>query len=176
MADSFKISKLGAAERQLREAIRLVFQDRDPISVHTLACAAHQILYDISKSRGLSSNIKDVVPNRKRREWFNILNTSYNFFRHANKDQEMEIDFNPTISHFFILDATFLYQNLQDKLFYEGALFRIWFNKRYPEYVLKSGTGDRLLNLMQELNSYFSDEDFVEYLELIDKHGLDYVK
>lgn len=176
MAESFTISKLDAAERQLKEAIRLVIYGRDPISIHTLACAAHQILYDLSKKQGLSSNIKDIVPNRKKREWFNILNTPYNFFRHANKDAVKEIDFNPAISHFFILDATYLYQKLNNKLFYEGALFRLWFTKNYPDYTLKTNTGDRLLDLMQEFKAFFTNEDFVDYLDLIDKHGLNYIK
>ncbi|MFQ5652680.1 MAG: hypothetical protein ACE5IY_22330, partial [bacterium] len=144
VTESFQISKIDAAERQLKEAIRLVIQNRDPISTHTLACAAHQILYDLARKKGLSSNIKDIVPNRKKREWFNILNTPYNFFRHANKDTEKKIMFNPTISHFFILDATFLYQNLNNKLFYEGALFRLWFSKHYPNYLTKTNTGGRL--------------------------------
>ncbi len=174
--ESFKISKLDAAERQLKEAIRLVVENRDPISTHTLACAAHQILYDLAQKNGIASNIKDIVPNRKKRDWFNILNTPYNFFRHANKDSDKKITFNPTISHFFILDATYLYQNLNNKLFYEGALFRIWFSKYYPDYILKSNTGDRLTDLMQEFKAFFTDEDFLEYLSLIDKYDLNYIK
>ena len=176
MFESFNISKFNAAERQLKEAIRLVIQGRDPISTHTLACSAHQILYDLAQKHGISSNIKDIVPNRKKREWFNILNTPYNFFRHANKDTDKEITFNPTISHFFILDATYMYQALNSNLFYEGALFRLWFNRHYPDYILKNNTGDRLMNLMQEFKAYFTDEDFLDYLDLIDKHGLNYIK
>ncbi len=153
----------------------MVINQRDPISTHTIACSAHQILYDLARKQHISGNIKDIVPNRKKREWFNILNTPYNFFRHANKDTAKKIEFNPTISHFFILDATYLYQELNDRLFYEAALFRLWFNKHYPDYVLKAHTGDRLTDLMQELKAFFSDEDFKEYLKLIKKHGLNYV-
>jgi len=171
----FKVTKLDAAERQLKEAIYMVINQRDPISTHTIACSAHQILYDLARKKHISGNIKDIVPNRKKREWFNILNTPYNFFRHANKDTAKKIEFNPTISHFFILDATYLYQELNDRLFYEAALFRLWFNKHYPDYVLKAHTGDRLTDLMQELKAFFSDEDFKEYLKLIKKHGLNYV-
>jgi len=38
-----KISKLDAAKRQLETAIRLYFNEADPVSVHTLAGAAHTI-------------------------------------------------------------------------------------------------------------------------------------
>lgn len=33
-------SKLGCARRQLQTAVRLYFNDADPISIHTLACAS----------------------------------------------------------------------------------------------------------------------------------------
>src|SRR3990172_99317 len=68
MFESFNISKFNAAERQLKEAIRLVIQGRDPISTHTLACSAHQILYDLAQKHGISSNIKDIVPNPKKKK------------------------------------------------------------------------------------------------------------
>jgi hypothetical protein len=38
------ISKLEAATRQLNMAIVSYFQDADPLSVHTLAGAAHRLL------------------------------------------------------------------------------------------------------------------------------------
>lgn len=176
MIESFKISKSSAAERQLREAIRLVFQKRDPISIHTLACAAHRILYDLSQKKGLSTNIKDVVPLEKRKEWLYILNSPYNFFRHADKDTIKKIEFNPTISHFFILDATYLFQNLNNKLFYEGAIFRVWFTKKYPDYIIKSNIKDNLSDLIEIFESFLSDEDFIDYLNLIDKYKLHYIK
>jgi hypothetical protein len=39
-----KITKLDAAKRQLATAIRLYFEDRDPVSVHTLVMAAGEII------------------------------------------------------------------------------------------------------------------------------------
>ena len=49
------VSKLDAATRQLHMAIRLYFQDADPLGVHTLAGAAHGILEDLSQKRGLGN-------------------------------------------------------------------------------------------------------------------------
>jgi hypothetical protein len=37
---TFKLSKLEAAERQLREAIFLFFERRDPVAIHSLTGAA----------------------------------------------------------------------------------------------------------------------------------------
>lgn len=49
MKKKLKISKLDAAKRQLETAIRLYFNSADPVSIHTLACAAHSIISDLNK-------------------------------------------------------------------------------------------------------------------------------
>ena len=40
------VTKIGAARSQLIEAIHLFFEDRDPVSIHTLVGASLQILND----------------------------------------------------------------------------------------------------------------------------------
>ena len=172
MKHVLRITKLAAAENQLKTAIRMVFHNFDPISIHTIACAAHQILYDIAKKRGVASDLKDIVPRRKKRDWINVLNSPYNFFRHADKDIDDSMDFNPETTHFFLLDATYLYQGIRDALFYEGALFRLWFDKHYPEYMLAGQSDDLLPRIVNTFGHFFTDDDFVDYLELIDKYGL----
>ncbi|MGI8569030.1 MAG: hypothetical protein ACR2KT_08130 [Methylocella sp.] len=46
-----RIGKLDAARRQLRTAITLWFNDGDPVSVHTLAYAAYEVIHAISEKR-----------------------------------------------------------------------------------------------------------------------------
>ena len=52
VAPKVAITKLDAARRQLWVAISLWFQDGDEVAIHTLACAAHQIIHDINQHRG----------------------------------------------------------------------------------------------------------------------------
>ena len=49
------ITKLDAARRQLNQAIWLLFEDRDVVSIHTLACAATTILNDVAKAKKIRS-------------------------------------------------------------------------------------------------------------------------
>jgi hypothetical protein len=44
---TLKVSKTDVAKRQIETAIRLWFFSGDPVSIHTLAAAAHQILHDL---------------------------------------------------------------------------------------------------------------------------------
>jgi hypothetical protein len=46
------VTKLGAAERQLNAAIRMILSGEDELAVHTVAAAAYRLLRDIKQSRG----------------------------------------------------------------------------------------------------------------------------
>ena len=52
MEQTIIVAKLDAAKRQLETAIRLYFSNGDPISIHTLAGAAYNIVWDVNKKRG----------------------------------------------------------------------------------------------------------------------------
>ena len=49
------LTKLDVAERELREAIWLLFHDRNAVAVHTLATSALAILEDIADQRGMET-------------------------------------------------------------------------------------------------------------------------
>ena len=47
------ITKLAAAERQLRAAIRMFFDEEDDLAIHTVASAAYKVLADLKADRGM---------------------------------------------------------------------------------------------------------------------------
>ncbi|MDR4498810.1 MAG: hypothetical protein MRK02_12960 [Candidatus Scalindua sp.] len=49
------VSKLDVARRQLRIAIRLFFERKDCIAIHTLAASAHDVLFPILKKNNPSA-------------------------------------------------------------------------------------------------------------------------
>ncbi|MBX9893789.1 MAG: hypothetical protein K2Y09_01220 [Nitrosomonas sp.] len=48
------ITKLAAAQRQLRAAIRLYFIDEDELAIHTVASAAYRLINDLKAARGMT--------------------------------------------------------------------------------------------------------------------------
>jgi hypothetical protein len=48
------ITKLGAAERQLNAAIRMVLENEDELAIHDVAASAYRVLRDIKQKRGRS--------------------------------------------------------------------------------------------------------------------------
>lgn len=85
------VTKLDAATHQLTTAIWLYFEDLDPISVHTLACAAAEVLDQLCAHRGVRSvrqELLDLVRTDKRKEVSRALNAARNFFKHADTDPD----------------------------------------------------------------------------------------
>lgn len=53
MTASVHVTKFAAAERQLRAAIRMFFEEEDELAIHTVASAAYRLLSDLKDERGL---------------------------------------------------------------------------------------------------------------------------
>ncbi len=65
------ITKLDDARRQIKTAIRLFFADGDPVSIHTLATASHEIMHTLYRRKGLRGLIfdSDAIKEERRSEW-----------------------------------------------------------------------------------------------------------
>lgn len=137
MKQELKISKLDAAKRQLETVIRLYFLQGDPVSIHTLAAAAYNVIRDITTRRGVATMlIKDELSQYVRPEheqaFRRKINEAENFFKHGDRDQEATLDFNPQMSEFFVFDACRQYERLtgeQPPLF---LIYRTWFMANHP--------------------------------------------
>lgn len=131
------ISKLDAAKRQLDTAINLYFKDADPVSIHTLTAAAHQILMDIAKPEGIKSFMKDtsIIRKGKEKEYLVLINEAENFFKHANKDSHSLLKFIPAQTEAFLLDAVEMYMQVTKEMPEDMSIYRVWFLLNNPEIV-----------------------------------------
>ena len=130
-----KISKLDAACRQLDTAIELWFRESDPVSIHTLACAAHQIIHDIIHHRGGQSPLFDspYVREEFRKRAKKLFHRPYSFFKHANRDPEGFIEFDASVPELFISASIIGLQELgiKDSLLRSG--FTLYFGLHNPD-------------------------------------------
>lgn len=113
-APSKPVTKLNAAERQLRVAIRLFFERKDLIAVHTLAAAAQGVLADLGRQKGIRSifDRPELIRPERQKEVYQLFRRAQNFFKHANEDPEATLDFFYETTKFYLLDAALLYQAL----------------------------------------------------------------
>jgi len=104
-----KVSKLDAARRQLQTAIELWFHAGDQVSIHSLACAAYEIIHDLNRrAKGPPLYFDtDWIKDEFRKEYINLVKRPGNFFKHADfrKDKAESLDLNPALAEGFILFA-----------------------------------------------------------------------
>src|SRR6266849_5095750 len=100
------VSKLDAATRQLHMAIRLYFQDADPLGVHTLAGAAHGTLEGLSRKRGLGNSLQSKsagVQTGHHASVVRMIKEAKVFLKHANRDPDAVLTFNPDWTDFLVM-------------------------------------------------------------------------
>jgi hypothetical protein len=84
-----QMNKMDVARRQLDAAIRMTFGGEDPIAVHSVAAAGYQIIRDICKRRGDIdgyNHLIDWISPGQQRQFWQAINRSANFFKHADRD------------------------------------------------------------------------------------------
>lgn len=131
------ITKFDAAIRNLQEAIRLFFECRDAIAIHTLASAAQGVLRDIAMVQGaehksILHDHPDIAPEIRKR-WINAVNTPRNFFKHADKDPAGQLEFDEAENTLLLLDATLLLYQVNSDAVHEANVFIGWYTTANPE-------------------------------------------
>ena len=119
-----RVTKLDAVRRQLETAVILWFHDGDPVSIHTLVAAAHQILYDLNQKIGGTPMLEDAGNSIRPdylKEWQRRLAKWENFFKHADKDPLETLLFPPQVTRSFMLDAIEKYHEMANE---KRPLFR----------------------------------------------------
>jgi hypothetical protein len=132
------VSKLDAATRQLDMAILLYFQDADPLSVHTLAGAAHGILEDLVRKQNLQSKGAGVLSDQ-RAFVVGMIKDAKNFLKHADRDPDVVLTFNPDWTDFLMFEAIHMRLSL-DTIKYANIVFLIWLSAKYPSVLLLDNT------------------------------------
>ena len=160
MNKNIKISKLDAAKRQLETAIRLYFNEADPVSIHTLVGAAHGILSDLNKKRGGKPMIVSdySIKEEYKKEIRKKLKEAINHFKHADQAPNAVIDFNPEINDDYIYDACAKYGELTGENVPYFMIFFGWFaSKNINVFIFTPEHRQKIIDI-QCINkvSYFS--------------------
>lgn len=162
------ITKLEVARRHLDEAIKLFFERRDPLVIHTVAAAAQGTLRDIAKATGAErlSILHDHpgIPEDRRKDWINALNAPRNFFKHADKDPQGTLEFDESDNIDTLLDATLLYWTVSGDYLSSASVFMGWFTTKNPE--MRNAVSENQIGEYAVRNK-ISPDDKDRFLELI---------
>ena len=139
------VHKIDVAERQLCGAIRFFFERRDPIIVHALVAAGHQVLTDLGDGFGVIGLLKGRTQSV---EDVKKLNFAANFFKHADRDPDGRINIAPLpdLTAEFLMDAVILLQRLKGTIPIEAKVFWSWFVTKHKD--LFEGSGKAIQDLI----------------------------
>jgi hypothetical protein len=160
-----KIGKLEAARRQLETAISLYFDGGDPVSIHTLACAATEILSDLNKACNGTPMISDLqASDLIRPDKIKFVQEAFrkpqNFFKHADNDANDVLDFHPEIPTGFMLASIVKYRELSGEKPPKMRAFELWFQIHWPQLFHFSR---EKANELTRAKSLFKFEDKAEF-------------
>lgn len=137
--------KLRIARCQLGTALALFLENKDPISVHSLACSGGEILDDLAKHIGqerFADHILETHSARDEQEIREFRNEYWNAFKHFSKrkgtpreDQGLISNFSDIINDHSLFVGWWDYQKLTGILPLEAHAFQLWYYALYEEKV-----------------------------------------
>lgn len=132
------MDKFTVARRQLLTAVEMHFNEQDPISIHTLAGAAQEILEKLSIKKGIKPFSKHILaahPQKTEKEIHNIFNEYKNAFKHygMKDDDEVLKEFKETHNDHMLYIAIWDYMNYKESMPVDFQVFQAWFYCLYPE-------------------------------------------
>lgn len=94
----FTVSRREALIRQLDTAVHMWFLERDALSTHVIAMAAHQCLCDLGSKNKTGPVARDRIGHKP-------FTFAYDWLRHASSDPQDAIDFQPHKNEWVMWDA-----------------------------------------------------------------------
>jgi hypothetical protein len=138
------ISKLDSARRQLETAIKLFFSNGDFVSIHALSYAAYTITRNLcDQMRNPESFTKwmnDNVSKFQHDGLTKALNEAGNFFKHADRDPKVILEYIPGQYEVFIFFALKQYEAVTHELTQPMSVFKVWYLAHHPEFAIKDNT------------------------------------
>lgn len=150
-----QITKVDAARRQLVTAIRLFFDNGDPVSIFTLAANSWEVIDTLCDRKGINSisnQTRENVPDNKDLK-YDYINSPYrNFFKHADRDPEVQLgNFDQTKCDDIIFLGVEDYIRLCGKSPIEFQVFQLW----YLSVKVEKVAGDALEKILETSESIF---------------------
>jgi hypothetical protein len=131
-----RVNKIDAARRQIDAAIRMLFDNGDPVAIHTLAAAGGRILRDLCGAKGtpMHQMFKGVIRPDKEKEFWEAMNRPANFFKHADRDaDEILDDVDERFNDFTLFYAVEYYRDLGYTPTAEMRAFMTFFTVTNPD-------------------------------------------
>ncbi len=146
------ITKLEAAQSQLKTACQLFFQTEDSVSVHTLAWSSHETLDRHPKSvRSFLIDIANQSPESAKAHA--ELTEARDFFKHYYKKPLKTIRLIENLNEWLLIDCGYMYTSITGKTIKEVVAVNTWVSIRRDLPLLESrGVNNVAIDWLRALN------------------------
>ncbi len=164
MTEKVKFNKLQVAINQTDSAIELFFQDK-LIPAHTLVMAAHEVIGVLVKNKGgetfHETFLKQVRPERLN-DFKKNYSSEYNFFKHADRDFDKEIEFDSFQTEYTFLSILSSFKEYFPELITKNMEAFILWSMIYRKDYYADGTQKEIENIKIGLENFLnlSKHDF----------------
>ena len=172
-AKKINVTKLNAAQRQFRTAIHLWFTGGDPVAIHTLISATHEIIHTLFRRAGLHGLMfdTDYIKDEYRSDWAKLIKHHSWFFKHAREDPDGEIEFDPRVNEGLLTASLSGLMRLGAPPGMEEACLHLWLRVHHPNWFPQQFTKDGVpINLFHRFGD-IEREDFFESFEELWRQG-----
>ena len=144
--------KLEVARRQLGVATHLFINDREPVSVHTLACASREILERLCTASLKPSVMSHIAENARRsilsiRDLANQYGRAFKHHDPARNDEELLAVFSDQQNDFLLFIAWHDYRCLTGRMPVEAQALYSWVEALYPDKMAIARNFDHIPSL-----------------------------
>ncbi len=135
-----KINKIEAARRQIDAAIRMLFQNEDPVAIHTIVMAAFRILRDLHEKNetikeSIHKSIKAIIRPDMEKEFWSAFQGFSNFLKHADRDpDEISGDIDEQVNDLMLWLCCNYFRDLGYQYTPEMASLVTWYMVLHPNY------------------------------------------
>lgn len=151
----FELSKYDVLKRELEFSIRLVFLSGDPVVQHVVATSAQNIATDLCRLKGIPTQIDDLLKSVRedmKKIVINKLHKPQNFFKHADKDADELLRFNPESTEFALWETINLYQKLTGEITGLMMAMRAYFILKNKEMFMVDENYINIINSFKDLD------------------------
>lgn len=172
-----KVSKLDAARRQLDCALKLWVNDDDPVSIHTLAFAAFEIINDLNTKKGnkdvtLQGLTEILAKPEHLTEVMQRMKAPMTFFKHSNRDPHAILEFAPDINPYIFMFAINGLNELGEQLTDIQNTLLQWILIHYPHLFKKGQTafpqlGDKEVEVVTAMRAVTKRQFFDNFIRAL---------
>jgi hypothetical protein len=164
MFERITLTKIDAATRQYRAAVRMWFRDDDPVAIYTLAYASHEVAHTLHKKRGGKFGYVFDAPALTEQEQLKMTKGVRgwgNFMKHADRNPAGTIKFTPRFVEILLLATSSTLHSLTGKAEVEDVCLNLWMAKLVPEgYERVSGDEET----REFVRQFQSKREFFDYV------------